>query len=414
MKILILTALYPPLDASGHDDRCRQVVDALSARGHKLQVLTSDYRLPPMGVPGEKGVYRHMQLHDAEAIESAIDAPFRGKYEHELAQARALVHRIDRFQPDVVYVWNMNGVSKSLLFALQEQGAPLVCDLHNAWSDPGEFDRDPWFQWWQHGRGLGTKCYQFYLKLIGAARRHLRNFPMGEVNDLDLSNSYVASECLREYLAQAGVEQVAELPVLHPVVDTNHLMFKCNYEPVRKFVWAGRLNAGKAPGVALRAVSVLKARGVRVSLDFYGMGEPSARKAMRHLINAAGLSGSVRMIGIRPGELVSKYADYDAYLFTSHCNDPFPITPLEAMLSGLPAILSRDGGIQEIVEDGETAFLYEAGDAEALADAMQRMMALEDGGSAMAKKCMERLQAQHSVDTVVPRIEALLSAAVKS
>jgi len=237
---------------------------------------------------------------------------------------------------------------------------------------------------------------------------------MGQVNDLDLSNSYVASECLREYLAQAGVEQVAELPVLHPVVDTNHLMFKCNYEPVRKFVWAGRLNAGKAPGVALRAVSVLKARGVRVSLDFYGMGEPSARKAMRHLINAAGLSGSVRMIGIRPGELVSKYADYDAYLFTSHCNDPFPITPLEAMLSGLPAILSRDGGIQEIVEDGETAFLYEAGDAEALADAMQRMMALEDGGSAMAKKCMERLQAQHSVDTVVPRIEALLSAAVKS
>jgi len=43
-----------------------------------------------------------------------------------------------------------------------------------------------------------------------------------------------------------------------------------------------------------------------------------------------------------------------------------------------------------------------------------RMMNLPDGGTAMAKKCMERLQAQHSIDRVMPRIEALLSASVKS
>ena len=367
-----------------------------------------------MGVPGEMGVYRQLNLHDPDDLEHAADAPFRGKYEHELTQARVLYNRIERFQPNVVFVWNMNGVSKSLLFTLQEQGMPLVCDLHNAWCESETFDRDPWFQWWHRSRSLGTKCYQFYLKLIGAARRHLRNFPVGQVNDLDLSHSYVASESLRENLVTAGVEQVAGLPVLYPALTENKLACKFRYEPVRRFVWAGRLNADKAPGVALRAVRVLKERGVRVSLDFYGMGEPSERKAMRNLINAAGLSGSVQMIGIRPGELVSKYAEYDAFLFTSHCHDPFPVTPLEAMLSGLPVVLSRDGGIQEVVEDGETAFLYEAGDAEALADAMQRMMALEDGGSGMAKKCMERLQAQHSLATVVSRIEALLSAAVKS
>ncbi|CAA6697557.1 MULTISPECIES: glycosyltransferase family 4 protein [unclassified Lentimonas] len=414
MKVLILTALYPPLGASGHDDRCRQVVEALSKSGHKLQVLTSDYRLPPMGVLGEKGVYRQLQLHDAKDLENAADEPFREKYEYELAQARVLYKRIERFQPDVVYVWNVSGVSKSLLFTLQEQGTPLVYDLHNDWCKAEVFDRDPWIQWWQGSRALGTKCYQFYLKMIGAARRHLRNLPVGQVNELDLSNGYVASESLREQLKAAGLEQAAALPVLYPALDTNHLTFKFSYEPARKFVWAGRLNAEKAPAVALRAVGVLKDRGVNVSLDFYGKGEPSDRKAMRSLINSSGLSASVRMIGIRPGELVAKYAAYDALLFTSQCNDPFPITPLEAMMSGLPTILSRDGGIKEIAEDGETALLYEAGDAEALADAMQRMMALQDGGAAMAKKCMERLQAQHSLDTVASRIEALLFASVKS
>jgi glycosyltransferase involved in cell wall biosynthesis len=179
-------------------------------------------------------------------------------------------------------------------------------------------------------------------------------------------------------------------------------------------MWAGRLNASKAPGLALKAVSILKERGIEVSLDFYGMGEPTERRAMRHLINAAGLSDSVRMQGIRPGQLLAKYSEYDALLFTSCCNDPFPITPLEAMLSGLPVVLARDGGIAEITEDGETALLYEAGSAEALADAMVRMINLEDGGYAMAKKCMEELQAQHTLDAAIPKIEALLSASIIS
>jgi len=84
------------------------------------------------------------------------------------------------------------------------------------------------------------------------------------------------------------------------------------------------------------------------------------------------------------------------------------------MLSGLTSILMRDGGIEEIAKDGETAVLYDAGDAESLADAMMGMIDLEDGGFAMTKKCMERLQVQDSLDTVVPQIEAYLSASIKS
>jgi glycosyltransferase involved in cell wall biosynthesis len=411
VKILILTALYPPLGANGHDDRCRQIVGALSARGHHLQVLTSNYRMPPMGVNGEKGVFRQLMLHDEG---SASGASYRSLYEQQLEDARVLYHRIDRFEPDVVYVWNMDGLSKSLLLGLQEQGISMVYDLHTGWLMPKFFDNDPWFSWWKRGQGLGRTLHQRYLRMTGSAWRHLRHFPVGQASDLDLSNATVCSVSLREVLVAAGVSRAASLPVVYPALDANHLLFEINYQPARKFMWAGRLNAAKAPGIALRAVGVLKERGIDVSLDFYGMGEPLERKAMRNLIDASGLSDSVRMLGIRQGELVSKYADYDALLFTSRCNDPFPITPLEAMLSGLPCVLARDGGIAEVVKDGETALLYDAGDAEALADAMVRMMALEDGGAAMAKNCMESLQAQHSLDTVIHRIEALLDASVQS
>jgi len=414
MKILILTALYPPLGANGQDDRCRQVVDALSRRGHQLQVLTSNYRVPAMGFPGQKGVYRHLQLHDSEGIECRLGVSYAATYEQELIQARMLYNRLDHFQPDVVYVWNMQGVSKSLLFNLQNQDTPIAYDLHSNWLSPHLFELDPWFTWWQRNQSLRSKCYQFYLKLSGLARRRLKYFPVGTVRDLDISNGYVCSESLRADLVAAGVAQAATLPVIYPALNTEALLSKISYHPARKFMWAGRLHAGKAPGMALRAVEILKGRGINISLDFYGMGMPSERKAMRNLIDRAGLSNSVRMLMIRPGELVSKYPEYDALLFTSCCNDPFPITPLEAMLSGLPSILARDGGIEEIANDGEIALLYDAGDAEALADAIVRMMNLEDGGSAMAKKCMERLQVQHSLDTVVPQIEAFLSASIQS
>jgi len=414
MKILILTALYPPLGANGQDDRCRQVVDALSKRGHQLQVLTSNHRVRSMGFPGQKGVYRHLQLHDSEGIECRLGVSYAATYEQELIQARMLYNRLDHFQPDVVYVWNMQGVSKSLLFNLQNQDTPIAYDLHSNWLSPHLFELDPWFTWWQRNQSLRSKCYQFYLKLSGLARRRLRYFPVGTVTDLDISNGYVCSESLRADLVAAGVAQAATLPVIYPALNTEALLSKISYHPARKFMWAGRLNASKAPGIALRAVEILKGRGIYVSLDFYGMGMPSERKAMRNLIDRAGLSDSVRMLMIRPGELVSKYPEYDALLFTSCCNDPFPITPLEAMLSGLPSILARDGGIEEIAKDGEIALLYDAGDAEALADAMVRMMNIEDGGSAMAKKCMERLQVQHSLDTFVPQIEAFLSASIQS
>lgn len=367
-----------------------------------------------MGISGEKGVYRQLQLHDVEDVECRLGDSYSAIYEQELANARVLYRRLDGFRPDVVYVWNMHGVSKSLLLGLQDQGTPIVYDLYENWLSPHVFELDPWLTWWQRNQSLRSKCYQFYMRLIGSARRRLRHFPIGTATDLNLSNASICSESLRDDLIANGLAQAASLRVVYPALDTNQMLFKIAYQPALKFMWAGRLNASKAPGLALKAVSILKERGIEVSLDFYGMGEPTERRAMRHLINAAGLSDSVRMQGIRPGQLLAKYSEYDALLFTSCCNDPFPITPLEAMLSGLPVVLARDGGIAEITEDGETALLYEAGSAEALADAMVRMINLEDGGYAMAKKCMEELQAQHTLDAAIPKIEALLSASIIS
>jgi glycosyltransferase involved in cell wall biosynthesis len=55
--------------------------------------------------------------------------------------------------------------------------------------------------------------------------------------------------------------------------------------------------------------------------------------------------------------------------------EAFGLTVVEAMAAGVPLIATRVGGIPELVQDGVTGVLIEPGDAVALADALQSLLA---------------------------------------
>ena len=412
MKVLILTATYPPLSASGHDERCRQVTGELVARGHRVQVLTSNHRLPPVGVAGETGVFRELILVRNAAAGIKGGKNYAGSAAFAEENMIALYFRIKRLVPDVVFVWNMHEVLKSLLFKLQARGVPLVYDLHSNWLETASFDEDPWQAWWRRNQSLRTRGYRSLLKLVGVRRRIERQFPVRSSESICLQHAYACSRSLLEDLERSSGVDTSGIPVLYPAVDASKLKIKKRYRPGgRRFMWAGRLSEGKRPLLALDAVARLRGKGVDVSLDYFGLGEPSERKALRNRIADSGMEDRVHMIGIRPGELQTRYADYDAILFTSDCRDPFPITPIEAMLSGLPAILAEDGGIGEIVEDGVHVSLFQAGDVEALTTAMERFIALPDGGAAMARACRTHLETHHGFEKTMDSIEAILETA---
>ena len=54
--------------------------------------------------------------------------------------------------------------------------------------------------------------------------------------------------------------------------------------------------------------------------------------------------------------------------------DSFPRTGMEVQASGLPLIVSDLRGIRESVQDGVTGLILKAGDADALANAMGRLL----------------------------------------
>jgi phosphatidylinositol alpha 1,6-mannosyltransferase len=72
---------------------------------------------------------------------------------------------------------------------------------------------------------------------------------------------------------------------------------------------------------------------------------------MRAELKAADFAGVLRGV-----ELSRAYADMDVLVFPSH-TDTFGNVVLEALASGVPAVVTPDGGPKYIVRDGETGFV---------------------------------------------------------
>jgi sucrose synthase len=85
-------------------------------------------------------------------------------------------------------------------------------------------------------------------------------------------------------------------------------------------------------------------------------------ETLHYLIQTHGLEGSIRWIGAalpseELGEAFRVIADRQGIFVHSARFEPFGLTVLEAMTSGLPTFASQFGGPSEIIEDGQNGFL---------------------------------------------------------
>jgi glycosyltransferase involved in cell wall biosynthesis len=73
------------------------------------------------------------------------------------------------------------------------------------------------------------------------------------------------------------------------------------------------------------------------------------------------------------------------------------------MFFGSPSVATRVGGIPEVVEDGVSGLLVPAGDVDALAQALQRLIDDPARRVALGQAARRRAQEEFSADKIVPR-----------
>jgi glycosyltransferase involved in cell wall biosynthesis len=140
----------------------------------------------------------------------------------------------------------------------------------------------------------------------------------------------------------------------------------------------GSLIEKKGHHVLVEACALLAARGVVFTCEIAGKGP--LRGELQRRIEAAGLADRVVLRGHlpRPETLAllgrARIAALASVPSAAEGEDGIPIALVEALARATPAVATALAGIPELVVDGETGLLVEPGDAEGLADALQRLL----------------------------------------
>jgi glycosyltransferase involved in cell wall biosynthesis len=109
-------------------------------------------------------------------------------------------------------------------------------------------------------------------------------------------------------------------------------------------------------------------RGCTARLTNLGSGpEQASQEALARELD---LGDHLHLAGSMPEDEVRKaLADADMFLLPSHA-EPLGVVVMEAMAMGVPVIVTRAGGVAEIVTDGVDGLMVPPGDAPALAEAV--------------------------------------------
>lgn len=138
-----------------------------------------------------------------------------------------------------------------------------------------------------------------------------------------------------------------------------------------KLLYVSTIDAYKHQAFVVRAVKILRKRGVPVSIDFIGGGDGPCLENLLREIEGCGI-GCARYLGLVPyDELHSQYRRADAFVFASSCETIGNIL-IEAMSSGLPIVCSDRGAMPEVL--GEAGLYFDPESAESIADAIDKLV----------------------------------------
>jgi len=168
----------------------------------------------------------------------------------------------------------------------------------------------------------------------------------------------------------------------------------------------GRLSPWKGQGVFIDAIAKLpRAIGVIVGGPLFGHEEFAAELSEK--VAALGLGGQIRFLGFRK-DIPLLMTAMEIVVHSSIAAEPFGRVVVEGMLAGKPMVASAAGGVLEIIEHGKTGWLYEPGNAVALADTLQTILDNQTQAAAIAAAGRLHAQKTFTVMATVKQIDDAL------
>lgn len=223
-------------------------------------------------------------------------------------------------------------------------------------------------------------------------------------------------DALRE-LGGPGLE-VAVIPnavdgrQFHPMPRDPALVERWGLAGKRVILTVSRLEARKGHDKVLEALPAILARVPDAHYLVCGDGEEAAR--LSAMVADMNLQQAVTFVSHVPQhELCAVYNLADLFVMpnrrmASGVTEGFGIVFLEAGACGVPVIGGNDGGVPDAIRDGETGFLVDGTDPEAIADRALRVLTDTDLARRMGE-AGKAFAGEHDYPSLVAKLEAFLS-----
>jgi glycosyltransferase involved in cell wall biosynthesis len=212
---------------------------------------------------------------------------------------------------------------------------------------------------------------------------------------------------IRSRFADLEATVAEKIHVCHHGLDLTEFPFQPDQRPPNRIIAVGRLSVRKGFDYLLRAVQQLVARRRDVVVELVGDGPE--RMPLRALAAELGLADHVLFRGWLPfHETRSAMCRASLLVHPSDgLGDGLPNVVREAMAVGTPVVASRVAGIPDAIGDG-CGVLVPPRDAEALADAIGRLLDSPAERQRIALRARERVEQRYDTWRNGARLAELL------
>jgi glycosyltransferase involved in cell wall biosynthesis len=170
--------------------------------------------------------------------------------------------------------------------------------------------------------------------------------------------------------------------------------------PSETILFVGSFWEHKGLPLLLEAMALVKQRRPKVMLTVVGTTAPDPRSKFWPTWTRLHLDANVKFLGWQPAEEIAGLHLQSQIFVLSSRNENSPNALAEAMVSGMPVIATRVGGIPSLVEDGQTGLLVPWGDPNALAEKIDWLLAHPQERERLGQNARRIARTRHAPEKV--------------
>lgn len=324
MKILVLSNYYPPYYIGGYELACFDTVKYLESAGHDVCILTGEYKKTSKSY--EK-IYRKLKYINYD------DPSYLNKNQIEEFNYEITKEVIEKYKPDLVYIWSLRLISLSPLWAVEKTKIKKVFEIGDFWMK-------------------GFLSNSFLSKLKRKAKQVLPFFKAVnvEINPVIIVSNWMINEMKTKYSSK----DIFQIPNGTKITKQKNK----KDEHLMKYMFCGRLDYSKGLDISIKALSSLKDMNINdFEFHIYGNGDPDYIYKCKKMIKVLNLEDEVFFHG-QTDSLESAYKENHILLMPTRMREPFGLVLIEAMNYGVVPIATNDYGPAEIIENNKDGLLF--------------------------------------------------------